>query len=316
MKVAQNPRIAIAGSVNSSKKVMEKLIEHKMNVVLAFGLDPEVSENVSGFKDLKPVAESGGLPFYYFKKLNDEWVVDLMKSENVDLFFVIGLSQLVREPLLSLPTYGCIGYHPTLLPEGRGRGAIAWIILGKAKPAASFFVMDKGADSGPLLAQEPVDLKGDEYPQEVIDKILKGIDRALDKLLPDLKKGAVELKEQDHSKATYLGKRAPDDGYINWNDSAEEIALLVRAVSSPLPGAFTFYKGQQITIWKASVKKDAKFIGVPGRILESGERAFLIQTGDGVLEVLEYKGIEPEEIRVGRKLGINLIAEYRKIFRK
>jgi methionyl-tRNA formyltransferase len=159
-----NPRIALAGSVNSSKKILEKLIEHNMNVVQTLGLDPKVSKNVSGYQDLMPIAEKANIPFSYFEKLNDEGIVDLLKSKDVDLLFVVGLSQIVKDPLLSVPKFGCIGYHPTKLPEGRGRGAIAWIILGKAEPAASFFAMDEGMDSGALLAQEPLTLEGNEYP--------------------------------------------------------------------------------------------------------------------------------------------------------
>jgi methionyl-tRNA formyltransferase len=297
-----NPRIALAGSVNSSKKILEKLIEHNMNVVQTLGLDPKVSKNVSGYQDLMPIAEKANIPFSYFEKLNDEGIVDLLKSKDVDLLFVVGLSQIVKDPLLSVPKFGCIGYHPTKLPEGRGRGAIAWIILGKAEPAASFFAMDEGMDSGALLAQEPLTLEGNEYPQDVIDKILTAISKAMDDVLPRMKKGEVEMQEQDHSKATYLGKRAPNDGYIEWNNNAVDIELLVRSVSRPLPGAFTFYDG-----------KDQ--IGVAGRILKLFDsQSFLIGTGQGNILVEEYSGIDSKEIVVGRKLGINFISVYRKNF--
>ena len=117
-----NPKIAIAGSVNSSRAILEKLIEHQMNVVLVLGLSPKVSNNVSGYQDLE-TPSSSNLRFKYFEKINDDWIANELKEHKVDLFFVVGLSQIVREKVLCAPKTACIGYHPTMLPKGRGRAA-------------------------------------------------------------------------------------------------------------------------------------------------------------------------------------------------
>lgn len=129
MNVPQNPRIILAGSVNSSRRTLEKLVEHGLNVVGVLGLDPAAAKNVSGYNDLSTFAQEQGIDFSYFSKINNPEVVEFVKSKTPDLLFVIGLSQLVKQELLDVPTVGCIGFHPTKLPEGRGRGAIAWIIL-------------------------------------------------------------------------------------------------------------------------------------------------------------------------------------------
>lgn len=304
--MTENPRIAIAGSVNSSKKVLRKLIEHRMNVVLALGLDPVRSMNVNGFQDLKPIAEGAGLDFRYFNKINDEEIIELIKKKSVDLFFIVGLSQIVRKPLLKIPRLGCVGYHPTRLPKGRGRAAIAWIVLGKAEAAASFFLMDEGIDSGPLLAQVKVETSERDYAQDVIDKILDGIDEAMNELLPKLKAGSINFKTQDARQATYLGKRGPEDGLINWEKKADEVTRLIMAVSRPLPGAFTFYKTEKIIVWRAHQLENYNHFGVPGRILEIHEDGFLVQAGSGVIKITEFEGINDRELKVGRKLGIDL----------
>lgn len=313
-KITVNPKIAIAGSVNSSVKVLKKLIEHEMNVNYVLGLDPVVSENVSGFNDLKPIAENAGLEFSYFKKLNEEWILDEIRNKNIDLFFVIGLSQLVKEKLLNAPNFGCIGYHPTKLPEGRGRAAIAWIILGKAEAAASFFIMDEGADSGPLIKQHETEIDETDYPQDVIDKIMDSIDHALDDILPKIKKGVIPFYEQDESKATYLGKRAPNDGYLNWELPAVNLCLLIRAVSHPLPGAITFLGETEIKIWRSQVWEEEDITGVPGRIVKVFENSFVVCTGEKHLEVTEWDGVGISKLRVGQKLGIDIVELYRKQF--
>lgn len=305
MKITTNPRIIIAGSVNSSKRTLEKLIEHDMNIVHVLGLSKEKSKNVSGYQDLKELAENNNLEFSYFENINDDDTFNLIASKKPDLLFVVGLSQLVKEKLLNLPTYGCVGYHPTLLPIGRGRAAIAWIILENIPAAATFFLMDEGMDSGDILVQEPIGLNGDEYAGEVISKIMLGIDNALNKLLPRIKIGELPRKKQNENEATFLGKRAPSDGMINWNESVYEIHKLIRAVSKPLPGAFTYHKTKKLIIWRAEIERSHNYIGVPGRIQMIENDNLVVQTGDGLLRITEFEGVEISQFRVGQKLGFN-----------
>ena len=306
-KIPENPKIAIAGSVNSSKAILEKLIEHKMNVVLVLGLSPNVSHNVSGYQDLKPIASSSNLGFKYFEKINDDLIAQELKAHEVDLFFVVGLSQIVRKKVLKAPKSACIGYHPTLLPKGRGRAAVAWIVLGKVDPAVTFFEIDEGMDSGNILFQQPFKLPEQPYAEDVINALIKEIYKAMDSFLPKLKKGIIEANEQKESEATYLGVRRPLDGLIDWQDKAANIFRLIRAVSHPLPGAFTLIKNTKIIIWKARIADELPMVGVPGRILRVYKDKFYVQTGDVPLEIQEYESQKPFKPKVGMKLGVNIL---------
>jgi methionyl-tRNA formyltransferase len=314
LSISKNPRIAVAGSVNSSARVLRKLIEHKMNVQWVLGLDPAVSKNVSGYNDLEPIANSALLDFSYFQKLNDDWILKGIRDREIDFFFVVGLSQLVRKDLLEAPNVSCIGYHPTELPKGRGRAAIAWIIMEKVKPAASFFLMDEGTDSGHIIAQKPTQLDGTEYPQEVIDKIMVSIDEAMDEVLPSMKDGEIPYHIQDETQASYLGKRAPSDGYLDWELPAKKLQRLIRAVSHPLPGAITFLGDKEIKVWQAEVWNSEDIAGVPGRIVRLLENSFVVCTGDKHLEIINWDGVKLSDLIEGQKLGINWVVLYRKIF--
>ena len=241
MNLPKHPKIAIAGAVNSSLKTLEKLIEHDCNICLVLALNPEKAKNVSGYRDLMVTANEHKLFSRYFNNINDEEVFVLLQEKKPDILFVIGLSQIVKRRILNLPKYGSIGYHPTKLPKGRGRGAIAWIILGKAPGAATFFLMDEGMDSGPILCQVAYEVTDNDYAQDVIEKVMMAIGEALDNLLPNINKGILVWKEQKTSEITFLGRRKPQDGLIDWSRDAREIHTLIRATSSPLPGAFTFY---------------------------------------------------------------------------
>jgi len=312
--IVENPKIILIGSVNSSRKTLEKLIEHQLNVVAVLGLHPDAATNVSGYFDLKELSENNHIPFQYFSKVNDTEIVDFVQAKSPDLVFVVGLSQMIREDLLVIPKFGLIGFHPTRLPEGRGRGAIAWIILGKVQGAASFFKMDEGMDSGSIWSQVNYEVNEDDDATSVIHQILKATEKALDAVLPNLKKGIFITTPQDESKATYLGKRNPEDGMVDWKQSAARIHQLIRATTKPLPGAYTYLGTKKVIIWKASVSEIANHLGVVGRIvIAEKELGVHIQTGEGLLKFEHIDGIEIDSLKVGQTLGFNFEKEYNKL---
>ncbi len=92
-------------------------------------------------------------------------------------------------------------------------------------------------------------------------KYLKAIEKALDAVLPDLKKGIFITTPQDESKATYLGKRNPEDGIIDWKQSAKSIHQLIRATTKPLPGAYTYLGTKKVIVWKASMSEITNHLG-------------------------------------------------------
>lgn len=303
-------KVILAGSVNSSLKVIEKLIEHNIEIVGILGLDPKFSINVSGFVDLKVIAKSNNIDFKYFREINSEEIVDFLKAKSPDFLFVIGLSQIVKKEVLNISKVANIGFHPTLLPEGRGRGVLAWISLGKVKGAASFFEIDEGMDSGNIWIQKPLDIGEGASSNEILQDILLKIDLAMNEALPQLKMGNYNTSPQDESKATYLGRRKPKDGIINWNFNAEEILKLVNAATQPLPGAYTYLRNTKLIVWKAEVSK-VKHIGIPGRIVFSSESdGIYVQTGNDILILKEYQGASFSELTVGTDLGIDFEKEY------
>lgn len=314
--MVENPRIILIGSVNSSRKTLEKLIEHGLNVVAVLGLDPEAARNVSGYVDLKTLSDDNQIAFRYFSKVNEPEIAEFVASKQPDLMFVVGLSQMIKEPLLGIPKFGIIGFHPTRLPEGRGRGAVAWIILGQVKGAATFFKMDEGMDSGSIWSQENYEVGPTDNATTVVDQIIKAIDVALDRVLPELKKGSLITTAQDESQATYLGKRNPEDGLIDWKDRAEDIDRLIRAASKPLPGAYTYLGNQKLIIWNASVSTVTNHLGVAGRIVVADESGIHIQTGKGLLKIETVEGVDLERLKVGVTLGLNFEKEYFKLLER
>ena len=299
-------RIVLAGSVGSSRLTLQALVRHRANVVGVLELQPEDPAAISGFAPLHDVAAEAGVSCVGFRKLNEPAIVEQVRAWEPDLLFVVGLSQLVKAELLAVPKLACVGFHPTLLPRGRGRAPVAWLVLDATPGAANFFVMDEGADSGPILVQEPFDVAPTDDAARVTESLERAIDRALDRWLPKLLAGEWNPQPQDESLATYHGKRAPEDGWIDWSKSAREIDALIRAAGRPHPGAFTFLKDRKLMVWRAELDTTTPFRGVIGRVLlTDARRGALVQTGDGLLWLTEVAAAEGDSLKlaVGQRLG-------------
>jgi methionyl-tRNA formyltransferase len=303
-------RIALAGSVSSSRRTLQGLLRNRANVVAVLGLRPENSTGVSGYSRMDDIAQGAGIAYFEFRNINDPDAVETVRSWSPDLLFVVGLSQIVKAELLAIPRLGCVGFHPTRLPEGRGRAPVAWLTLEATPGAATFFLMDEGADSGLILVQEPFDVSERDYAADVMAKLETAIDKALDRWLPELLAGEWNPTPQDHSVATYNGKRSPEDGLIDWRWSASQIHALIRSASRPHPGAYTYANDRKLIIWRAEIELRMRVRGVVGRVIEMDrDKGYLVQTGNGLLWITEVEylsgddGAETPKLRVGTKLG-------------
>ncbi len=309
MPETQEPVIVLAGSVHSSYLTLQALIRHRMRVAGVLGLAAAQSANVSGYTRMDALAREAGIPYAEFADLNAPAIVEQVRRWVPDAFFIVGLSQMVKKELLSIPRLGCVGFHPTCLPEGRGRAPVAWMAFEGRSGASTFFKMTERADAGPILVQEPFPVTDADYSADVERKLEAALTIALDRWLPKLKRGEWQAVPQDESKATYYGKRSPEDGAIRWERPAVEIQALVRAASHPYPGAFTFFEGRKLIVWRAAVEKDLPFRGVMGRIVHNDKsKGPLVQTGEGLLWLTEVELVntadgEFPKLRIGSRLG-------------
>jgi len=164
---------------------------------------------------------------------------------------VVGISQLVPAELRAVARIGAVGFHPTLLPEGRGRAPVAWTILLNRPAAVNLFFLTDEADAGDLIVQRPVPVLPEDYAGDLIARTNAVLEDVMAEFAPAFASGQVPRIPQDHARATYYARRRPEDGRIDWNQSAGKIYTLVRATSRPYPGAFTFVDGRKVIVWRA-----------------------------------------------------------------
>lgn len=294
-------KIALIGSVSFSRVTLEGLLRNGANVVGVLGLAESASNGVSDYARMDDIAAASNIPYGEFVKVNVPEVVERLRAWQPDVLFVVGFSQLVHDEIMSIPKLGSVGFHPTPLPIGRGRAPVAWMTWDGTGGAANFFVLEQEADAGAIFVSEPFEVAKDAYAMDVIQSVREAMARALDRWIPRLIAGEWDPVPQDHARASFWGKRAAEDGLIDWNDSAADIARLVRTASRPYPGAYTYARDRKLIIWRAA-ESDLPYRGITGRVLDARDGTLLVQTGKGLLQVQEYE-IEGKAPAVGVKLG-------------
>ena len=161
-------RVALVGSVSSSWYALEALIDGNVNVCGVLGVTETRGNRISDYHSLRSLAAHARLPFRDFVKISESGVRTFLQSKAPDVIWVIGLSQLVPDDILMLAPSGGVGYHPTMLPEGRGRAPIAWTILNGSRAAANLFHLTNEADAGDIIAQREVPVYPDDYSEDLL----------------------------------------------------------------------------------------------------------------------------------------------------
>jgi methionyl-tRNA formyltransferase len=203
-----------------------------------------------------------------------------------DFIFSFYYRRMLPPQLLATARRGAFNMHGSLLPKYRGRAPVNWAVLkGETETGATLHEMVAKPDAGRIVDQEPVPIGSDETAAEVMAKVAAAAERVLKRSIGKLVAGTAQLKPQDLARGSYFGGRRPEDGRIDWSNSAREIHNLVRAVAPPYPGAFT----QGMKILRTRVEPARKALR-SGPYQENGE--WFAGCGDGkVLRLLEVEPI-------------------------
>lgn len=285
-------KILFIGCVKSSEKMLDKLINMEVEIVGV--VTKRKSTFNSDFCDLKVLAVKNDISCIYAENINDKYIVNFAKEKKPDLIYCFGWSELLGNELLSIPTKGCVGHHPTELPYNRGRHPQIWaLVLGLKRTASTFFMMKEGADDGDIISQEELLIDIDDDAMSLYKKIDEIALKQIEKFTNDFINNTVKYIKQDNSKANYWRKRTKADGKIDWRMGSMCIYNLVRALTKPYVGAHFKYNGNEYKVWKTKlIKNDSNLYDniEYGKVIKVKEDlSFIIKTGDGIIEVVDYE---------------------------
>lgn len=263
---------------------------------LILTLPLESSGRHSDFVDLGPLAASVGAEVLRVRNINDPDAIEAIARTQADAVFVVGWSQICGPAFRAAGGERVIGYHSAPLPRLRGRGVIPWTILNREPiSGGTVFWIDEGVDSGPILTQRFFHVAPDETASTLYGKHMAALAEMMDEALAALASGSAPRFEQDERYATWAARRTPADGLIDWTCTAQEIALLVRAVGRPYPGAQSFDGPHRLILWAARpIDGGDRHSGAAGQVIWRTDSAFAVMCGDGeLLQVDEWH--HPEE---------------------
>ena len=206
---------------------------------------------------VRVAAEASGIPVYQPATLKSDEALKMLSDMRADVFVVFAYGRIIPKAVLELPRLGCVNVHPSLLPKYRGPTPIqSAIAKGDKETGVSIMLLDKGMDTGPILAQEKIILAADETQGSLTEKI-KQLGPAL--LIETIKKyvaSKIEPQPQDDSQAVICKMLSRDAGKIDWSESAERIEQKIRAYF-PWPGTWTEFshngKNIRVKILKAKL---------------------------------------------------------------
>lgn len=238
---------------------------------------------------VKACALEHGIPVLQPEKVKEPEFVERLRSYEPDLIAVTAFGQILSEPILEMPKYGCINVHGSLLPKYRGAAPMQWSIIdGEKVTGITTMYMAKGLDSGDMLLKAEVEITDEDTFATIHDKMaVTGANLLLD-TLDQLEAGTLERIPQDHDAATYAPMITKETGHIDWSKNRQDIINLIRGLN-PVPAAYSIYEEEVLKIFGA-VPSDVEADGADnGEIVAVTKKGFVVKCGDGCLLITEVQ---------------------------
>jgi len=225
---------------------------------------------------------------------------EFIAKNECEILISINYLFLIEQDIINLSKGLTFNIHGSLLPKYRGRTPHVWAIInGEEFTGITAHIIDEGCDTGDILEQIKISIEPNDTGDNILTKYESNYLPLIEKVIDSFNQGKLKPKKQDPKKATYYGKRIPDDGLINWNWQKERIYNWIRAQAHPYPGAFTFLHGKKITIDEISYSDDGYEYKQPnGMVLNS--HPLIIKTPNGAVEIKSFR--EKIELTKGQVL--------------
>lgn len=209
-----------------------------------------------------------------------------------DLIVTAAYGRILTKEVLDVPRFGCVNVHGSLLPKYRGASPIQWALInGDSVTGITTMFMDEGMDTGDILLQREIGITQDMNCRELYEKLEALGAETLIQTLHELERGTLKRKRQDPSRAVNVPMMKKEMGLIDWSKSAPEIHNLVRG-TNPWPGAFTFYRGDRMKVWKTALMEDEPESAAgdrPGRVVRILKDSLVVATGKGRVKITELQ---------------------------
>lgn len=278
---------------------LEALRRHGYEIAAVFTHEDDPGENC-WFGSVKNWAQHKNIEVYTTEKVNSPECISRIAAIKPDVIFSFYYRKMIGREILDLPRVGAFNLHGSYLPHYRGRCPVNWVIIkGEKKTGVTLHYMVEKPDAGDIVGQKAVTIETSDTAKSLYDKLCGAAKELLDEILPSINQEEIPRQKQNLEEGSYYGGRRPEDGRIDWNKSADEIYNLIRGVTEPYPGAFTFLNNdEKIIVWwaePARTKEDA-----PGRLIVQ-DKEVLVHAAKNAIKLIDIeiqgKRLKGEQIK-------------------
>ncbi|WKE65695.1 methionyl-tRNA formyltransferase [Gallaecimonas kandeliae] len=281
-------RIVFAGTPDFAARHLASLLDSQHQVVAVF---TQPDRPAGRGKKLTPspvkvLAEQHNIPVHQPQSLKKpEGQLELAQYQ-ADVMVVVAYGLILPQAVLDMPRLGCLNVHGSLLPRWRGAAPIQRAIwAGDLETGVTIMQMDKGLDTGAMLAKASLPITATDTSASLYDKLAELGPKALLETLDQLE--GLKAEPQDDSQANYAEKLSKEEAQIDWHQGAAFIERSVRAFN-PWPVSHFQYQDQSIKVWQAQVL-DQQSDKAPGTVLAASKAGIDVATGDGVLRITQLQ---------------------------
>jgi len=286
--LAVHSKIVVCAYHNVGYRCLAELLKQGAEVALVFTHEDSATEEI-WFQSVRELAENHGIP-YVTSDINEPTNVARLTEIAPDFILSFYYRNMIKPEVLEIPKKGALNLHGSFLPKYRGRVPVNWAVInGETETGATLHYMVEKPDAGDIVDRERVEIEFTDTAFDVFTKVTGAAVTVIARAWPLLRDGKAQRIPMDLKAGSYFGGRKPADGLIDWTKSAVQVYNLIRGVTHPYPGAFTFLDGQKIVIWQAWPVAGA---GAPGEVVAT--EPLLVGTGEGLLEVRSLQ-VEGEE---------------------
>jgi len=280
--------VIFAGTPDFSVPCLEALLEQKLDLIAVYTQPDRAAGRGKKLRQspVKQAALKAGLEVIQPPSFKQADALDTLAALHTDLMVVVAYGLILPPAVLSTPALGCVNVHASLLPRWRGAAPIQRAIeAGDEKTGVCLMQMDKGLDTGPVLACRQHPVAPDETGGQLHDTLsVMGADLLRDNL-GDILTGSLKPVTQDTQGVKYAHKLSKQDSRIDWHMSAASIANKVRAFN-PWPVTSSSVNGQIVRIHSAlPVDGRESSAATPGEIIGASAEGIHIATGEGSLNI-------------------------------
>lgn len=302
-------KIVFMGTPDFAAESLEALIAagHDVCAVFTQPDKPVGRKHILTAPPVKQAAQRHGITVYQPESVRNSESAEIIRKLNPDVCAVVAYGKLLPDEILTIPKYGCINVHASLLPKYRGASPIQWaIVCGEKQTGVCTMLLDSGMDTGDVLLEKREPIYDDDTAETLWARLSNIGAQALCETLELLDSGKAVRTPQDHDKASYAPIIKKTDGLLDFTKTARELDCLIRGLHS-WPVAYTYADGKRLKVYSAA-PIDCKN-AAPAKII-SQDSALVIGCGGGTaLEITELqaegsKRMSAREFLRGKKIGV------------